>query len=51
MTPPTLPSLWTDTLTMFNNFMDWDIVKGFMVITIGLVLAGIALRMIKTIGH
>ena len=32
----TLPNLWTDTMTYLNQFLSWDIVKGFLTATLGI---------------
>lgn len=51
MATPTLPSMWSDVLTMLNSFLSWDIVKGFMVLSIGLFLGSLAMRLIGKTTH
>lgn len=51
MTLPTLPNMWPDTLAMFNTFLSWDIVKGALVVLVGMPLAGVALRQLEKALH
>jgi hypothetical protein len=46
MAVPTLPSMWSDVLLQLNAFLNWDIVKGFMVISVGLFLGSLAMKRI-----
>ena len=51
MTAPTLPSLWSDVLTQLNAFLAWDVVKGTLVLTLGLFLGAMALRQVNKSTH
>jgi hypothetical protein len=51
MTTPTLPSLWGDVLTQLNAFLAWDVVKGTLVLTLGLFLGAMALRQVNKSTH
>lgn len=51
MGTPTLPSLWTDVLGQTNAFLAWDVVKGVLVLTSGLYLGSLAMRMIGRALH
>lgn len=42
-----LPNMWTDTMTFFNQFISWDIVKGFFQATIAIGIAGYAIGKIS----
>jgi hypothetical protein len=46
MAAPTLPSLWADVLIMLNTFLAWDVVKGFIVLSLGMSFGSLALRML-----
>lgn len=51
MAVPTLPTLWADVLTQVNAFLAWDVVKGVIVLTSGLYLGSLAMRMIGRALH
>lgn len=51
MTMPTLPAMWTDVLAMVNTFLAWDIVRGFVVTSLGLFLGSLTLRLVGRALH
>lgn len=51
MALPTLPAMWTDVLAQLNAFLAWDIVRGVMVLSTGLYLGALAMRLLGRALH
>jgi hypothetical protein len=51
MGTPTFPSLWLDVLTQLNNVLNWDFVKGGMILFTAIALGGTAVATIRAALH
>jgi hypothetical protein len=51
MALPTLPALWSDVLASLDAFLEWDIVRGVLVLSTGLYLGALAMRLLGRALH
>ncbi len=51
MTTPTYPDMWADLLTQLNALLNWDIIRGPMILVIGMTITVTALAMLARVWH